>query len=61
MAKSLAVRVDDRLIHGQVVTQWVKVFKAQNSPSNIACVKLIVMFSSSLAFHIFIEHLEMSF
>ena len=25
----LAVRVDDRLIHGQVVTQWVKVFKAQ--------------------------------
>ena len=29
MAKSLAVRVDDRLIHGQVVTQWVKVFKAQ--------------------------------
>lgn len=29
MAKKLAVRVDDRLIHGQVVTQWVKVFKAQ--------------------------------
>lgn len=29
MAKQLAVRVDDRLIHGQVVTQWVKVFKAQ--------------------------------
>ena len=29
MAKRLAVRVDDRLIHGQVVTQWVKVFKAQ--------------------------------
>ena len=29
MAKSLAVRVDDRLIHGQVITQWVKVFKAQ--------------------------------
>lgn len=29
MAKNLAVRVDDRLIHGQVVTQWVKVFKAQ--------------------------------
>ena len=29
MAKSLAVRVDDRLIHGQVVTQCVKVFKAQ--------------------------------
>mgnify|MGYP006068424505 FL=1 len=29
MAKTLAVRVDDRLIHGQVVTQWVKVFKAQ--------------------------------
>lgn len=29
MAKSLAVRVDDRLIHGQVVTQWIKVFKTQ--------------------------------
>lgn len=29
MAKNLSVRVDDRLIHGQVVTQWVKVFKAQ--------------------------------
>lgn len=29
MAKKLAVRVDDRLIHGQVVTQWVKVFNAQ--------------------------------
>lgn len=29
MAKSLAVRVDDRLIHGQVITQWVKFFKAQ--------------------------------
>lgn len=29
MAKKLAVRVDDRLIHGQVVTQWVKVFHAQ--------------------------------
>ncbi len=29
MAKNLAVRVDDRLIHGQVITQWVKVFKAQ--------------------------------
>ena len=29
MAKSLAVRVDDRLIHGQVVTQWVKGCKAQ--------------------------------
>ena len=29
MAKRLAVRVDDRLIHGQVVTQWDKVFKAQ--------------------------------
>ena len=27
MAKSLAVRVDDRLIHGQVVTQWVKVLR----------------------------------
>lgn len=26
MAKKLAVRVDDRLIHGQVMTQWVKVF-----------------------------------
>ena len=30
MAKKLAVRVDDRLIHGQVVTQWVNVFKAQH-------------------------------
>lgn len=30
MAKNLAVRVDDRLIHGQVVTQWVNVFKAQH-------------------------------
>ena len=29
MAKKLAVRIDDRLIHGQVVTQWVKVFSAQ--------------------------------
>lgn len=29
MAKNLAVRVDDRLIHGQVVTQWIKVFKSQ--------------------------------
>lgn len=29
MAKKLAVRVDDRLIHGQVITQWVKVFNAQ--------------------------------
>lgn len=29
MAKKLAVRVDDRLIHGQVVTQWVKVFGAE--------------------------------
>lgn len=29
MAKKLAVRIDDRLIHGQVVTQWVKVFNAQ--------------------------------
>lgn len=29
MAKMLAVRVDDRLIHGQVITQWVKFFKAQ--------------------------------
>jgi PTS system mannose-specific IIB component len=29
MAKQIAVRVDDRLIHGQVVTQWVKVFNAQ--------------------------------
>ena len=30
MAKKLAVIVDDRLIHGQVVTQWVNVFKAQH-------------------------------
>ena len=30
MAKKLAIRVDDRLIHGQVVTQWVKVFNAQH-------------------------------
>lgn len=30
MAKSIAVRVDDRLIHGQVVTQWVKVFNTQH-------------------------------
>lgn len=29
MAKKIAVRVDDRLIHGQVVTQWVKVFNAE--------------------------------
>ena len=29
MAKKLAVRVDDRLIHGQVITQWVKVFDTQ--------------------------------
>lgn len=29
MAKKLAVRVDDRLIHGQVVTQWIRVFSAQ--------------------------------
>ena len=31
MAKRLAVRVDDRLIHGQVVTQWVKVLKRRKS------------------------------
>ena len=30
MARRLAIRVDDRLIHGQVITQWVKVFKAQH-------------------------------
>ena len=30
MARKLAIRVDDRLIHGQVITQWVKVFKAQH-------------------------------
>ncbi|MDD3186116.1 MAG: PTS sugar transporter subunit IIB [Anaerostipes sp.] len=29
MAKKIAVRVDDRLIHGQVMTQWVKVCKSQ--------------------------------
>lgn len=28
MAKKINVRIDDRLIHGQVVTQWVNVFKA---------------------------------
>lgn len=30
MAKRLAVRIDDRLIHGQVVTQWVNIFKADH-------------------------------
>ncbi len=29
MAKKLLVRVDDRLIHGQVVTQWVGTINAQ--------------------------------
>lgn len=29
MAKKLTVRVDDRLIHGQVVTQWIRVADAQ--------------------------------
>lgn len=28
MAKKLGVRIDDRLIHGQVVTQWVNVYSA---------------------------------
>ena len=29
MAKKLMVRVDDRLIHGQVLTQWVSTINAQ--------------------------------
>ena len=29
MAKKLAVRVDDRLIHGQVVTKWVSFFNIE--------------------------------
>lgn len=29
MAKKITVRVDDRLIHGQVVTQWVRVAAAE--------------------------------
>lgn len=31
MAKKLAVRVDDRLIHGQVVTQWSMSLKRSTS------------------------------
>ena len=37
MAKKLAVRVDDRLIHGQVVTQWVNVFSAAHRGHRQQC------------------------